>query len=230
MFPCTAPAHLSHLSPAPLCFAAIRGLSPSTVTPGLGGFQFPGVAAGHAAPTGGVLEGATTLCKNAPRAWKAAGSEVQGGDTQLRDHHQCPHPCHPPVGVEEDVDEHGGDGGQRVGRHGQDAEAVLGALHGVQRGAGGCGAQPPVTATLGDSTAVPPRGHQNPTSRWVVAPGDPNTQGDLRQPEQPRRHRVTLGTRWPLGMSPRHSPALGLRKPLLASSQVTGTDSPFSSL
>lgn len=48
----------------------------------------------------------------------------------------CPRPRDPPVGVEEDVDEHGGDGGQRVGGHGQDAEAGLGALHGVQRGGG----------------------------------------------------------------------------------------------
>lgn len=48
----------------------------------------------------------------------------------------CPHPRDSPVGVEEDVDEHGGDGGQRVGGHRQDTEAGLGALHGVQRGAG----------------------------------------------------------------------------------------------
>lgn len=41
------------------------------------------------------------------------------------------------MGVEEDVNEHGGDGRQCVGGHSQDAEAGLGALHGVQRGAGG---------------------------------------------------------------------------------------------
>lgn len=49
----------------------------------------------------------------------------------------CPRPRDPPVGVEEDVDEHGGDGRQGVGGHGQDAEAGLGALHRMQRGAGG---------------------------------------------------------------------------------------------
>lgn len=49
----------------------------------------------------------------------------------------CPHPRDSPVGVEEDVDEHGSDGGQRVGGHRQDTEAGLGALHRVQHGAGG---------------------------------------------------------------------------------------------
>lgn len=68
--------------------------------------------------------------------WEQGGTHVTVVQVALGEGPQpCPHPWDPPVGVEEDVNEHGGDGRQRVRGHGQDAEAGLGALHGVQRGA-----------------------------------------------------------------------------------------------
>lgn len=87
-----------------------------------------------------------------------------------------PHGRDSRVGVEEDVDEHGGDGGQRVGCHREDTEARLGALHGVQRGAGGWqgnGSVSGLGTARGQSrsaTPWPPRPHSQGAERWPGAP------------------------------------------------------------
>lgn len=82
---------------------------------------------------------------------------------------------------------------------------------------------------LGDSTAVPPRGHRShgPPSFGVQkggpggSPEDAGTAGGSWS--------ISEGSGWSRGSRYR-SPGLGLRKPLLTSSQVTGTHSPLSSL
>lgn len=89
-----------------------------------------------------MLGRAKPVCKTHPELEKplaASGGTCHRGSGDMRQEATAmSHPLDPPMGVEEDVDEHGGNGGQRVGGHGQDAEAGLGALHRVQRGAGGC--------------------------------------------------------------------------------------------
>lgn len=213
------------------------GASPHRVTSGL---PPPTVAAGPTAPTWlqpppARLGGQNQLAKHSQslkshweRGWggHVTAVRVAAGEGPP----PCPRPRDPPVGVEEDVDEHGGDGGQRVGGHGQDAEAGLGALHGVQRGAGGWQggrATRQEWGQLGDSTAVPPRGHRShgPPSLGVHrggpggSPQDAGAGASRREAGGPGGR----GTRY-------RSPGLGLRKPLLTSSQVTGTHSPLSSL